>query len=286
MAKLKTEQAPITELTNPQPKKARRLKVLSTSKLSSNQQTIYNTNATTSPLLKLPPEIRNRIWGFLFGGKIVHIQYEYTRPGRRMVHFICQVPNDDEDAAEHITHHNELDGSPDRFEIYRSRHQQCSGSGTVKRTSLPMAALQTCRQVHEEAALLPFQRNEFSCALITLGPFLQSLFQSQARAIESVTLHCRHPYRTITLKKLVKAKLKALKALTYFVEMSSDVHTNPTLHPAWSECFAQTEAVAATSATIVPYVPGQGDAGFMAPSRTTMREWATSFSKTMVVAQD
>ncbi|KAK5684906.1 hypothetical protein LTS10_002981 [Elasticomyces elasticus] len=257
MAKRKADQATITEATMPTPKKAqRRLKVLSTSKLSSKQQNMrvprdsnYDTNATTSPLLKLPPEIRNRIWGFLFGGKTVHVHFEC--PSHRMVHFICQVPNDDEDTAEYITHHNELHGSPDRFKTYWTRHEH----------------------------------NEFSCSPEDLGRFLQSLFQSQARAIESITLHCRRPYRTITLGKLVKARLKALKVLTCFVEMSNAMN-HPILHAAWTECFSQFEAMAATSATIVPYVTGLGVADSMAPSRATMREWATSFSRTMVVAQD
>ncbi|KAK4899814.1 ATP synthase mitochondrial F1 complex assembly factor 2 [Elasticomyces elasticus] len=184
MAKRKADQA---MGTMPTPKKAqRRLKMLSTYLLSTKQQTIYNRNATTSPLLKLPPEIRNRIWGFLFGGKTVHIEAKYvqvTGGGRTshlrsgVLHTVCQVPNDDEETARQITYHNGLDGTTQCFRTYGTRHRDCHRRGDAKGATLPLAVLRTCRQMHQEAALLPFQLNEFSFSwIVNLAPFLQSLF--------------------------------------------------------------------------------------------------------------
>ncbi|KAL9015430.1 MAG: hypothetical protein Q9180_008866 [Flavoplaca navasiana] len=34
-------------------------------------------NATTSPLLRLPPEIREKIWIEVLGGRLIHLHYEY-----------------------------------------------------------------------------------------------------------------------------------------------------------------------------------------------------------------
>ncbi|KAL8888449.1 MAG: hypothetical protein Q9215_004127 [Flavoplaca cf. flavocitrina] len=34
-------------------------------------------NATTSPLLRLPPEIREKIWTEVLGGRLIHLDYNY-----------------------------------------------------------------------------------------------------------------------------------------------------------------------------------------------------------------
>ncbi|KAK5741470.1 hypothetical protein LTR17_003905 [Elasticomyces elasticus] len=291
MAKLKADQA-FTQGTMPTPKKAqRRLKVLSTHEPSSSQQTIYNTNATSSPLLKLPPEIRNRIWGFLFGGKTVHVQGDYYPQGRRrrlvrrrLVHMVCQVPNSDKEISEQITRHNELDGSTQCFQSYWDRHRHCYAGGATKKATLPMAVLRTCRQIHQEAALLPFQLNEFSFSqLENLAPFLQSLFQAQARAIESLILQIYRPYHTITLKNLIKSKLRGLKELTCFVEICRGKNTLEGSFSDWTSCLELFLASTAISATVLPYVSGNGDARTGAPSRATLHGFATKVGKRMVV---
>lgn len=41
------------------------------------EKVIFRRNATESMLLQLPPEIRNRIWGFVLGHQMLHIHREY-----------------------------------------------------------------------------------------------------------------------------------------------------------------------------------------------------------------
>ena len=95
------------------------------------QQEIMNRNASTSRLLRLPPEIRIRIYEYVFGGQRLCIDFcgpQYkdnytTHLGRRFYHF------------------NMVKGS-DR--------------------KLDLRLLRVCRQIFTEAALLPYAQNEFT----------------------------------------------------------------------------------------------------------------------------
>ena len=110
-------------------------------------------------------------------------------------------------------------GEEIEVEGYWSRHSQCKPKpdDDPSRCNQPMALLRTCRQVHNEAALLPFQTNTFSFLTISgMNTFLKALVAVQRRAIVSMAfgtmfLHTAHKQ----LKKLV-----GLKELILFAEMS------------------------------------------------------------------
>ena len=98
-------------------------------------------NSTTSRLLSLPPEIRNRIYNLVLGRERLAINYEphqhkykQTNHHRQRVHF-----------GGGLYHYLDLNH-------YRpgARH------------TLHLGLLRVCRQIYGETALLPYALNEFA----------------------------------------------------------------------------------------------------------------------------
>ena len=116
---------------------------------------------TTSPLLRLPSEIRNRIL------KLVFIQQE--RPCVR--------------SMSHIYTANAVPGQSESVHfggyLYLTQHFRPWG-----RRSLHLQVLRVCRQIYAEAALLPFALNNFSCeSPRALEEFERTLKPVQRQAI-------------------------------------------------------------------------------------------------------
>ncbi|KAK5741471.1 hypothetical protein LTR17_003906 [Elasticomyces elasticus] len=135
-------------------KKSRRMKVLSTSKLSAQQKQTYETNASESPLLRLAPEIRNRIFGILLGGKTIHVRSYTTKGSHVVVHSICKIPGHSEEMANTITHHNALSGVAENFDKYEPLHNHCISFHAPRLALETMATvlpvLSTCRQIRKQ----------------------------------------------------------------------------------------------------------------------------------------
>ncbi|TKA34578.1 hypothetical protein B0A54_13634 [Friedmanniomyces endolithicus] len=258
MTKRKVQPTASAGLEPPQ-KRTRRLKVLSTSTRSEQQQAIYEANAANSPLLKLTPEIRNRIWHHMLGGRTIHVFSNSFLGYRHLSYTVCQLPHKDEEAARKIVRHNELSGGADDFDPYDKRHAVCDADWdpAAKYSRLSLNVLRSCRQVHEEGALLPFKLNDFSFdSFDDLTPFLQSLFQAQVRAIEVITLGCRFPNVTATLAKLVKTRLKGLRHLACFVELDNhdDVEPDlPFIRRRFSDMLEHFHGLARASATVTHF---------------------------------
>lgn len=92
---------------------------------------------------------------------------------------------------------------------------------------LTLSALLVCRQIHQEAALLPFTANIFVFIDPSdLGRFMRKLVVGQSRYITAVTLLARHNYyqgdddppRQDTLRRLFTVKLTGLKQLVFVAE--------------------------------------------------------------------
>lgn len=106
---------------------------------------------------------------------------------------------------------------------HTSRHRHCTTQNFTKaaKTTLALDLLRTCRQIHQEAALLPFKCNLFSLRSVgDLDRFIGALVTMQAQAVERISLvlpasifHTPASFRTQTLDKLT-----GLKALTAFIE--------------------------------------------------------------------
>ncbi|KAK3623067.1 hypothetical protein LTR56_021820 [Elasticomyces elasticus] len=250
---------PTIDLTGDEPaRKVRRLKVMITKKLSN-----YNTNATSSPLLRLPPELRNRIWCLVLGGNSIHIA-GWDRAD--IVHSICQDPDDDLETARIITNDNKQDGPAKFFENYATRHNECPLRPEHKRQPRKPG----------ETALLPYQTNKFVCLYLEeLAAFLQALVPEQARAIEVMAIQLAFPYSNVTCKKLVHRKLKGLRALTCFVELGGYWErgqnlSSLTISKKWTDTILQFEGLGLNSVTVLPYNSNQQ----WRFQKKELREWA------------
>lgn len=142
--------------------------------------------------MRLPPEIRNRIYDLALGNKVIHIGTErcsktdrgsyhegdlyrsVNRPARhyvRLVHVVCQWPVD----AEEIVHRRSKDSSQPTDRGYFTRHEECLGSlheGKSRKLTradqkrcdrhvLP-GLTRVCRDIHREVALIPYMNNTFA----------------------------------------------------------------------------------------------------------------------------
>ncbi|KAF2468273.1 uncharacterized protein BDR25DRAFT_316388 [Lindgomyces ingoldianus] len=102
---------------------------------------ITKENSLKSPLLRMPPEIRNKIFGYVLGGHDIKIQVEknkYILETRQWSHDIWHVARP-------------LD-SP----------QNCDPSPYSVKPNFQL--LRVCRQIYNEAAVLPYKLNNFSFA--------------------------------------------------------------------------------------------------------------------------
>ncbi|CAK1365946.1 unnamed protein product [Cercospora beticola] len=177
-----------------------------------------------SPLLALPPELRTRIYHYVIGGQNIHISshmilaedlevmnspsYGYTyrdnaqrflaRDQRvRFFYTLCDVPHDDDEAyKQSCTPRIDKNGQHlNAVAPYRSRHATCfkhlgpftSGPSQYK---LHLQLLRTCRQIHQEAALMLYNDNIFS--FLREKDALQfldlALHRRQKRALRSIVL--------------------------------------------------------------------------------------------------
>lgn len=109
------------------------------------------TNATHSPLLKLPAEIRQRIYDYVLGGNILHVASVETRGA-----VVCKnCDNLDHQASQPTLQHETSEFAQDalvtlawngEIDMMIDSHDQCWES--TDRLSLSL--LQTCRQIYHE----------------------------------------------------------------------------------------------------------------------------------------
>ncbi|KAJ4382930.1 beta transducin [Didymella sp. IMI 355093] len=102
---------------------------------------IAKRNATASPLLRLPPEIRNKIWSFAIGGQLVVLPDEENSKG-----FAIRIKLK-EDSTGYIP--LTFCGQEAHFEITKLRAA----------FHLP----EVCRQVYSETVLTSYRENVFLC---------------------------------------------------------------------------------------------------------------------------
>ena len=98
-------------------------------------------NSTTSRLLSLPSEIRNRIYNLVLGGERLAISYEpHQRKYKQLDYCRYRVH-----VGGGLYHHLALNG-------YRRG----------ARRTLHLGLIRVCRQIYGETALLPYALNEFA----------------------------------------------------------------------------------------------------------------------------
>ena len=126
------------------------------------QNEIMVRNASVSPFLRLPPEIRLRIYGFVLGGQQLWID---STPSK--LAFKTRIARAREVFVEEIGDRSDL--QPSRFNTYNREpehsaghfyHVNVDGSGNTQGFDLRL--LLVCRQIFTETSLLPYALNKFS----------------------------------------------------------------------------------------------------------------------------
>ncbi|KAI7194425.1 hypothetical protein KC316_g4751 [Hortaea werneckii] len=149
-------------------------------------------NNRASSFLRLPPEIRNRIYDLALGNKVIHIgtrecsktdrgSYQerelyrnvHVRYGYvKLVHVVCSEAVD----AEEVIYRSSKDSSQYSAPHYAVRHEKCheflhdgqpsnpdlAGQMRQNTHSLSMGLTRVCRDIHREAALIPYVNNSFA----------------------------------------------------------------------------------------------------------------------------
>ena len=165
-------------------------------------------NASTSPLLKLPGEIREKIFSLVVGHQFIHLLYLPSRGGFR--HTVCTAAvSEDEAYEEFMTGHTRIpsDDSADYHSVtFKQRHKHCKSWSledvrfyndeqqrsfrlmTAEERRKPMLDLRilgTCRQMYEEANVLLWTTNTFSFEDSTyLRMFIDGLHSTQINKLK------------------------------------------------------------------------------------------------------
>lgn len=118
---------------------------------------------STSPLLSLPQEIKDCIYGFFYSGHIIQIEQEveHPNPEAKLTHCICECSTrnryprypsyEDDDAVIW-----DATGKGLSEEV----HPRCNGCSSGKKLGINL--LQTCRQLRNEARHILYSTNTFS----------------------------------------------------------------------------------------------------------------------------
>ncbi|KAI7208384.1 hypothetical protein KC333_g9159 [Hortaea werneckii] len=131
---------------------------------------------------RLPSEIRDVIWHYVFGGLTIHI-LDDALDRNTCVAKVCRLHVDPEREALSLRDKAQNPYHVRHFRCFESLDQQ--SSNPPDRPQALVAVLRVCRQIHDEAALLPFVANFFSFARFTsLSRFLDRLLPAQAHAIQ------------------------------------------------------------------------------------------------------
>ena len=174
-------------------------------------------NNRDSPFLRLPPEIRNRIYHFCLGKRVIHISTttcekaergSYSKnelhgtvkasPSPLFVKFVHVICDRSVDAERNIWGNSEDTNQPEvpSYYAYYARHSQCTEAlkcGQKKRAThnLPMSLIRACRDIHREASLIPYANNTFAFGNVAeLELFItRSLLAPQRAAIKTLQIY-------------------------------------------------------------------------------------------------
>jgi hypothetical protein len=133
-------------------------------------------NNQDSPLLRLPPELRDRIWGFAIGAHVLRVVYTNSPANKTVVKI--QPP--------------------------------------FKENRNTLALLRTCRQIYSETALLPYKSSTYSCDLWQpLSHGLRHMKRFQRAQIEDLQVELDLPWsrNPVRIQELCVDKLAILPGL-------------------------------------------------------------------------
>ncbi|KAH7069242.1 hypothetical protein FB567DRAFT_242902 [Paraphoma chrysanthemicola] len=124
-------------------------------------------NQREVPLLRLPGELRNKIYALVLGGLVITSSRHFTSPEQQLGW-----------KADNALHQALLPAKPLKIAAYRDgeEHIPASMSGYL-------ALLRVCSLIHDETRLLPFEANIFELCPSELSSFIDHLSVAQRDAI-------------------------------------------------------------------------------------------------------
>jgi len=187
----------------------------------------WDTSAQRSPLLRLPPELRERIWQYVLGGKVLHIGRKGEFGHSTAYAYECKAAGNEGDLVRNRGPYDSMDATATTLP-YFGRHAPCDTSYHLNKAQYHATyLLRTCRLIHNDAALLPFSENTFLITEmhhhVTLVCFLRMLNPEQRHAIRKlVMMSCRAtcgPHEPAE-PDYIATSLTGLRDLTYIVEFN------------------------------------------------------------------
>ena len=202
---------------------------------------------------------------------------------------MCANDKSDYEIAGEIKGSGPLESHPN----YRALHGSCLYEHPVHlpQAELSLDLLRACRQVHQEAALLPYQDNRFSFdGTGDLSRFLMKLIPSQARAMTNITI-VESGWRSSSAlpRKFVENKLCNLHNLLCFISFdrrqSYDFQGDEKRRELFAGPFRHFEKLPLTSVSMVAYndkrtSSARNDAGTVPAD--LLRSWSEQLEKRLL----
>lgn len=198
----------------------------------------YNRNAISSPLLRLPPELRKIIYGYALGGHLIAVDTEgwwvhnlstdvrtaAVRHKRRfpLRHWVCDCRDSPKACGRFLDDNSAL----------RLRSLYDTDSACIQ-NKLSFGLLRTCWSIYEDARLIPFSSNCFSffSGVVFTRCVLFELSASQQQALREVHLHSElgMPWPNVwdtTFSPKMLSQLSGLRKV-YLAFVKTDVNPRP-----------------------------------------------------------
>ncbi|KAI7081661.1 hypothetical protein KC356_g8975 [Hortaea werneckii] len=216
---------------------------------------IQEQNNRDSPFLRLPPEIRNRIYELALGNNVIHIgtkqcgktdrgsyserelfrNVDFASRYVKLVHVVCSGAVD----AEKVIYRSSKDSSQPPAPHYTVRHKHChevlrggqpsnpelAGHVSQNTHHLNTGLTRVCRDIHREAALIPYANNSFA---------FQSGFELDLFVTKSLLAPQRAAIGILQVDGHLVADLPSSRIICKVPKMLTGLHTLEIASPSWS----------------------------------------------------
>ena len=192
-----------------------------------------------NPFLRLPQELKNRIYELVLGEQLLHVKRDWTVCStknfikeQRFTNQICSSQTSEEDALDCFKSQKGGNLFVDGIEL---RHLNCYPSKDKSSSYFPdrmnINLLHTCRQIYNEARFIPYSTNTFSFDTPrNLRAFIHLLTRRSVNVNQAIrSLHINLAYDNSDLH----AWTQAFKAVVQHMTLLEKVYVNLDLWPTW-----------------------------------------------------
>ena len=174
-------------------------------------------NTDESPFFRLSPELRNRVYGLLLGGYDIYVYRPYCMGG---YYIDCVAVESETTWTEALS--AETTAPQDHMETRKLYDPYAISDLDRSSLRLDLSLLRVSKQIHQEAALLPFTLNTFVVSeWSSLGGFANRLLMAQKLAILKIELHSRVRHFQISKRERASiTKLRGLRCFSYVIDES------------------------------------------------------------------